>query len=318
MRANNFALVFVSLLATSFSVAGLCNPLAVTSPVAGSVRSDLVKLQLATGLTVAWYEGQLNSVAFDNRSIRQRNSISGTEHETGTISPDGHKLAVDFHAGAFSTRQVSLGIVDLDGANRQDFPAISGSDMCWSRDNSKLAMTFYEKPSANLGILDLSSTDRQGLRILKPDVEQGFHFTSQCWSADGGQVVYELGGSVRILDIAESAGSERIIAKGSKPTWSPDGKSIAFLDGGTYYQVSPSGGTPAKLFYKKNATSGLFWSPDSRFAAYVSLASFLEGGLTLDAEIYRLRVRRLQDNAEDWVATGVSCCLNYEWVLIHN
>jgi hypothetical protein len=54
--------------------------------------------------------------------------------------------------------------------------------------------------------------------------------------------------------------------------------------------------------------SGLYWSPDSRFVAYIYQDSF---GLT---EFYHLMVRRLQDNSDDWVANGVLCCINYQWV----
>lgn len=47
--------------------------------------------------------------------------------------------------------------------------------------------------------------------------------------------------------------------------------------------------------------------------AYVGVASILEGGLTLDVENYRLRVRRLADNSDDWVA-NVGGGEEFQWV----
>jgi hypothetical protein len=58
-----------------------------------------------------------------------------------------------------------------------------------------------------------------------------------------------------------------------------------------------------------SAVSALFWSPDSRFVAYVPQDSF-----ALDIEFYHLMVRRLEHGSEDWLADGVSCCINYQWV----
>jgi hypothetical protein len=55
--------------------------------------------------------------------------------------------------------------------------------------------------------------------------------------------------------------------------------------------------------------SALYWSPDSRFIAYVHQDFF-----ALDVEFYHLMVRRLEDGDEDWVANGVACCIGYQWV----
>jgi hypothetical protein len=126
------------------------------------------------------------------------------------------------------------------------------------------------------------------------------------------KIVFENEGSIQIYDTA--SGKIRDLAKGVNPTWSPDGEWIAFREHDTYYAVRPTGLGKRELFHKKNVTSGLYWSPDSRIVAYVSLAGVLEGGLSLDVETYRLRVRRLEDHSEDWVANGVSCCINYDWV----
>ena len=55
----------------------------------------------------------------------------------------------------------------------------------------------------------------------------------------------------------------------------------SFFHGETYYAIHPSGEGQKKLFHKPRAVSALFWSPDSRFVAYVHRDFF-----ALDVEFY--------------------------------
>jgi len=124
--------------------------------------------------------------------------------------------------------------------------------------------------------------------------------------------VYEGDAGVRVYDV--EVNRSRDLVKGKQPTWSPDGNRVAFLDGDTYYAIDPAGAKERRALFKRwHAESGLWWSPDSRFVAYVSQASLLEGGFSLDVESYWLRVRRLKDNSESRVA-GAGGGENYGWV----
>ena len=53
----------------------------------------------------------------------------------------------------------------------------------------------------------------------------------------------------------------------------------------------------------------MYWSPDSRFVAYVQ-----QGFFSLDVESYSLMVRRLADNAEDRVAEAPGAGAGCQWV----
>src|SRR6202042_1753604 len=121
---------------------------------------------------------------------------------------------------------------------------------------------------------------------------------SQCWSLDDKRLVYETDGAIRLYDVESDRADA--IAKGTDPTWSPDGKWIAFRDRDTYYAIYPDGNGRKKLFHNHwgNAVSALYWSPDSRIVAYIRELGFLQGG-TLDAEANQLRVRRLEDGSDD-------------------
>ncbi len=157
---------------------------------------------------------------------------------------------------------------------------------------------------------------RRGLQIMRAesgtthDVDADGAVTSQCWSPDSKQFAYETDGTVDVYDL--EGNKTRVLAKGKYPTWSPDGKWIAFLDQDTYYAIRPSGEDRKTLFHKWHAQSGLWWSPDARIVAYVSQAGLLEGGFSLDVESYWLRVRRLQDNSEG--RAGGYGGVNYQWV----
>jgi hypothetical protein len=253
----------------------------------GSVRSELIRRQAETGLTFAWIHEGVKAVSFKERAVMP---VQG-----------------------------SLDAFRPDGFSFQEYSQFMAIDMCWSHDQTKLAATMLDNPpSTNLEVLDLKT---KRTRVVAPRVEQIWHVTSQCWSPDDKQLVYETEDTLRVYDL--ESGKTSVLAAGTdpreslNPTWSPDGKQIAFLDHGTYYSVQPSGGTRKKLFTKKGACSGLFWSPDSRIAVYASESSIFVEGLTISYEgpVYCLRARRLEDGSDDWIADDVDCMANYNWII---
>ena len=277
-------------------------------PVRESLRSELARLQIQLGLTITTYEGGIETVLFDERSLSRHRSLPGADG-IGALSRDGTELALQITQGPPFLR-----VVRLDGRGELDFQEIGAPlQMCWSYDKSKLAVV-VQKPSldSSLLIIDLPSKSLE-------EIDVRAYVTSQCWSPDDKRIVYDADNTVRIYEIGKEKSSTRAIAKGGKATWSSDGNRVAFLDGDTYYVIRPTESKGKALFQEKNAVSGLWWSPDSRMVAYVSRARMIEGSLLpADGENYRLRVRRLEDNSEDWVAGGVSGGANFQWVTNKN
>jgi len=271
-----------------------------------SVRTELAQLEKQKGLTLTSYYDGLQVVSFKNHRKYHGKKLVPMEGGASAISRDGTEIALELVRWEKERRE-SLAIVRWDGNDPREYPGIVALDACWSHDQSKLAMTVFIKPNANLGILDLGSKQ---MHTFEPrgQIDQRSHFTSQCWSQDDRRVVYETEGNVQVYEIGDQ--NWRILAKGTQPTWSPDGNWIAYRDGDSYYAIRPAGEDKKKLFHKTRAVSGLYWSPDSRFVAYVH-----QDFLALDTEFFHLMVRRLDDNSEDWVADGVDCCINYEWVV---
>jgi WD40-like Beta Propeller Repeat len=300
-------LFFVGLLEAPGLSSSVGAPAAQVEP-GESVRAELVRRNKETGLTLAFYENYLQVVTFDKRGKYEGKPLIPHQLSTGAVSPDGTEIAIDIN-NLLEHRLPSLGIIRPDGSDFREYTEVSPAQVCWSHDQSRLAMSSYDMaPKVSLVIFDMSSKLTQMVlpRVVDP------HISAQCWSPDDKQIVYEFEGNVRVQEIGKDRST--VLAKGTEPTWSPGGSWIAFRDRDTYSAIHPNGDGRKKLFHKKNAVSGLFWSPDSRLVAYVSQADFFEQFPIIDAEVYMLRIRRLEDNSEVTVAGGVGAGVGYQWV----
>jgi WD40 repeat protein len=264
----------------------------------GGVRAQLIRMQKESGLTIASYsfEGP-EAVLFDRRAIVHGTRQSYQNSNSGAVSRDGKEIALLLHAG--QNRRPYLGIVHMDGSGLQEYPEVeTPTEMCWSYDQAKLAVTSQDHDLIVLNLATRSITEIDPRAII----------TSQCWSPDNEKVVYEAAhGNLRIFTLSE--GKCQGLVTGTDSSWSPDGNWIAYHDGDNYYLIHPSGEGKKILFHKTRAVSGLYWSPDSRFVAYVHQDFF-----ALDTEFYHLIVRRLEDNSEDWVADNVDGNSNLQWI----
>jgi len=322
-----------------------------------SVRAELTRLQKQRGLSLVALatasdpggNGPIDRESIDTVLIGRGSLSSGKPllppgariGDEASLSPDGSEIALNFILDPRNPKSDGmLTIIGRDGhLIRIDSNMLDGSNFCWSSDNSKLVLrainTSVDPCNSTLQVLDLNT----GL-TKKVDSKDDLQVTNQCWSPDGKHFVYMSqhfnSTEIRRYDVDQNK-SVPIEKDGWGATWSPDGKWISFsvdddYAGGTYYVVSPSGGEKKALFHQKYATSPLWWSPDSRFVAYVAWAGLMErfamgpkyipsvfGDLmTLDLGNgpMRLRVRRLEDNSDTPVFTieiGFTTYNGQEW-----
>jgi len=282
-------------------------PLAAEPRPEESVHAELVRIQQQTGLSLASFGFGLDVVFFDKRTLVKIPISTGLALMRGTISRDGTEIIVSrFSLGASD----SLELLRTDGSDLRELPFAHTGDvpshfesLCWSYDKSRLAVGVHLGfPEMKLEILNLGSGVDQ---TVTPSVKE---LTSQCWSPDDKKIVYEAGDGVRIYELGNDGSSTLLAPGGKHPTWSPDGNWIAFRDGNTFYKIRPDGRDKRKLFHRRDVYTPLWWSPDSRFVAYVALVPF-----AID-DFYRLRVRRLEDNSDDWVAEG-QIAGDYQWLI---
>src|SRR5271156_6041276 len=272
-----------------------------------SVREELIRRQAQTGLSLASLGFGLNVVLFDKRTLVQIPIPTGLALVSGAFSREGTEIIVSRSSLSASD---SLELLRTDGSDLRELQFTHTGDvpshfesLCWSYDKSRLAVGIHRGfPELKLEILNLGSGVDQ---TVDPSVKE---LTSQCWSPDDKEIVYEAGDGVRIYEVRNDKSSTLLAPGGKHPTWSPDGNWIAFRDGSTFYEIRPDGRDKRRLLRSRDVWSPLWWSPDSRFVAYVASVPF-----AID-DFYRLRILRLEDNSDDWVAEG-QISGGYQWLI---
>lgn len=272
-----------------------------------NVRSELVELQARNGLGIAEYDSRgLRIVDFEKRKAILGKPFPDHRAQRGTVSSNASRIAFTLKSLTQSPPWV-LGIMRIDNSELREIPSVRNPvEMCWSHDMARIAMGAVDTKSKTLQLLVLSVAT-ESVKTLSSNMGR---LTTQCWSPDGKQVVFESADNVIIENV--DGGNQRALAVGKAPTWSPDGDWIAFFDehDRSYYAIHPSGEGKKKLFHHRSAVAGLYWSPDSRIVAYV-----VEIGGLVSLEAYKLYVRRLEDGSEDWVEDAdLGCCGDLQWI----
>jgi Tol biopolymer transport system component len=199
------------------------------------------------------------------------------------ISPRGDAVAWGFavpgvpeqDAGVREMRFV-LGIYSLKTGRWQTYGAFGGiANPVFSPDGSKVVFYGGDRPIGSFFVFDLTNETITKLKNANPKEIRGI----RSWSPGGKRLAVELVRKrkelVGIFDIGTS--DLQIVGEGTQPTWSPDGKWIAYYnaeDHTTCLLVHPDG-TGGKAIHK--AGKGLFfglqrwfgwggpvWSPNSK------------------------------------------------------
>jgi WD40 repeat protein len=290
-----------------------------------SVRSELVQLQDRNGLRlVAVRDNKIFTVSYASRTlIQSKRFIEKGSVETGTVSPDGATVAISLCLDPGFTHPTPnwtdcpagfvFATVRPDGSDLKEYRdyANPAPSFCWSHDMSKIVLNMQARRQARYAPYNLEIVNLETGSTEIVDESRYVFVDPQCWSPDDKRLVYTVNkeSAIRIVRLYDTdTKKSRDIASGGHSTWSPDGKWIAFIEcpptlrGCKYYGIETST-NEQKLLFKKDAETGLSWTPDSRFVAYVDGASALERTPSEQLrEMLRLRVRRLDDGAEVPVA----------------
>jgi Tol biopolymer transport system component len=115
------------------------------------------------------------------------------------------------------------------------------------------------------------------------------------WSPDGRWIAYS---SRRLMLVRASGGRPRQIwSRGGPSTWAPDSKALAVNAAGIVFRLSPGRGRARRLGALGGENTGLMWSPRGRWIATATSGRFVELLSTTGRGRRRLRVSTGQTEA---------------------
>ncbi|MEW6621374.1 MAG: hypothetical protein AB1422_18920 [bacterium] len=272
------------------------------------LRRQLVRLEkennwCIAGINNSWYENGIIRVSLEKGGNLYRISKLKMTCNSLSSSIDGLKFA-------FCCSWKGLYIINSDGSGLKElfsakelFPGCSDI-WCtsWSPSGKLIAFTVSysegwkkDHPDTikcieNLYIIDIETGETKFLTTAPC-----LGISSQAWSPDGNKIVYESAKDespekvffdkppthyeIKIMDINTKETIK--IAEGRCPSWSPDGRKIAYKDkDGDAYLLNPDG-SGKELLIKGEVSwrdsyiraigdlwGDLLWSPDSKFILY--------------------------------------------------
>ena len=294
-----------------------------------SLQDELQNLPAEAGISVAMFDhGELSTAPIGYyakhnwKEVAIPGAVGHSFSYEGMLSPDGTLAAFPYWevnpCPSWKTCDLEadhhyyLAIVPTDGGGVRKYPQIVlPSEMCWSRDNSKLAMVEQSDNDPHRQLLVFYLASGKADRVVDG---KAVGVTPQCWSPDGKQMVYFAGdkesagpGAIRIWDTVAQTSRDLfhggpdctglIMCANPYPTWSHDGEWIAYFHEKAYWAIHPSGEGRKRLFRRSNALSPMQWSPDMHYALYADCCALRDTWRCM-CEIGRVRVRRLADNAD--------------------
>lgn len=168
-------------------------------------------------------------------------------------APDGH-YRIAYHSTVAGTGSSELFLVDPNGQNTLQLTATPGIDeyaMTWSRNAGQLAVATWDDFGTHIELLTLGSPSEGACTVtmrqtLVSDPSFNTWFSSLDWGRVTDQIAYDVtdaytgATAVWTLPVAQPAAA-RILAVGSRGSWSPNDSQIVYGNTGMIYRVNADG-----------------------------------------------------------------------------
>ena len=184
-------------------------------------------------------------------------------------------------------------------ANTSLLTNIPGAEApCVSPDGMKIAFELYQagRKSSDIYTANLDGTDQQQLTQ-----GQSYNWMPR-WSPDGTKLMFETmrnespsnhveNGGHRDVYVMDSTGANQTnltsTAYGHHPSWSPDGKFIAYMAHGGVWTMKADGSDKQNISHGKTRDSEPVWSPDGQWIAFTRTTGKSSGEDAMDIWIMK-------------------------------
>ena len=238
-------------------------------------------------------DGNWEIYVMDADGDNQRNLTNNPSDDTHpSWSPDGKRIVFcsdrDGHAhfipGLFTSE---IYVMDADGGNQQNLTNDPKADRSpsWSPDGEQIVFASRRDGDDEIFLMDADGGNLQNLTNNHHDDY------SPSWSPDGKRIIFgarrpghfenDFGMTEEIYVMDADGDNEQRLTENRNndwdPSWSPDGKRIAFasdrkgdLQSFDIYVMEADGGNQQKLVNNRGWDSSPSWSPDSKRIAFTS------------------------------------------------
>ena len=270
---------------------------------AADYRSEMRTKAARAGLAMGYLAGSAIEVfSFEGglRSVgrRMENNLGPCDSCPGWFSSDGRFIVWQLPWPYWKSSEPSLQVTTIRGepiarwwGRLNTLYAVSLSP---DRSRVVLEARNYYLGAENTGLqcVVLGSDKRLVLDAQPPENESGGS-NSVGWSPDSAKILFSRRGKILVTNV--ETGDRVVLASGSNPTWSPDGRWIAFVSvDGHPVLMDALSRRQTVLFGTRTITGTVAWSPDSCCVSFSAQETFPEKAVTSSSS--KLIVYRIKDN----------------------